>query len=93
MKLINFKEMNVEVEIGNFHIQDVRKGIGNLLFQQARTIEIDELARKIYASERDVEIPDDLFSEMMTVMEGSQLLYRVKKAIIDNAVNVKQEAE
>jgi hypothetical protein len=80
----------VELEIGYFQPQDLRKVIGNALFSQARSIEIDELSRRIHSSNGEMDIPDELFSEMMSSLDGL-LYYRVKKAIEDSVVNVKED--
>jgi hypothetical protein len=89
MKRINFKKVKVEIEIGHFQPQDFSRVIGNALFSLARNIEMDELARKIHASQEAIDIPDEQFAEMMSTLDG-QLFYRVKKAIEANAENVKQ---
>jgi hypothetical protein len=90
MKRINFKEISVELEIGNFQTQDFRKIIGNTLFSQARDIEMDELSRQIHSSDGAINIADSLFSEMMALLDGL-LYYRVKKAIEGSVINVEQE--
>jgi hypothetical protein len=92
MKRINFKEITVEVEIGDFHPQDFRKVIGNALFSQAQSIEMDFLARSIHASDGEIDIPDESFSEMMALLSGL-LYYRVKKAIEGSVVNVDERGE
>jgi uncharacterized membrane protein YcgQ (UPF0703/DUF1980 family) len=93
MKQINFKQIKVEIEIGNFQPQDFRKAIGNTLFSQARNIEMDELSRRIYSSDGAIDIPDEQFSEMMTLLSEQLLYYRVKKAIEGSVINVEQKKE
>jgi hypothetical protein len=90
MKRINFKKIMVEVEIGDFRPQDFRKLIGNALFTQARDIETDELSRRIHSSEGEMDIPDELFSGMMKLLEEI-LYYRIRKAIEGSVVNVEGE--
>lgn len=94
MKQINFKEIPVEVEIGRFEKQDFRKVIGNALHSQAKNLEMDQLARKIFNSNGPIEIAADEFEEMMMILSPA-VYYRVESAIRSNAkevesINVKE---
>lgn len=80
MKEVNFKELNVETEIDNFQTIDLRKEIGNKIHQRAVTIPIDELARKIYHSEDPVDIEDEDYGLMMSIISDSFSLI-VKQAV------------
>lgn len=74
--------------IGDFRTQDIRKQIGNVLFLYARTIEMDELARRIHSSEGELDLDDELFSGMMLLLLEGMVYYRVRKAIEKYAVSV-----
>lgn len=45
---IDFTKLEVEVRIDEFQKQDVREALGNLLFSEAVTVSLDELARRIF---------------------------------------------
>lgn len=75
MKQVNFKEVKVETSIDNFEVVDLRKEIGNALYKRAESVSQDDLARKIYHSEGEVEIEDQDYAEMMQVIEKSFVRY------------------
>jgi hypothetical protein len=92
MKRINFKEIMTEVEIGDFKLRDFSKVIGNALFLQAQSIEMDELARRIHASEGEMDIPDESFFKMMEQLDNGMFL-RIKRAIAGSVINVEERGE
>ena len=81
------------MEIGVSRRQDIRKQIGNVLFLYARTIEMDELGRRIYSSEGEVSIDDKLFSEMMLLLSEGLVYYRIRKAIEEQAASAEGKEE
>lgn len=68
MKKINFKAIEIEVNIDDFQKLDISKEIANILFQNAPSLEIDELSRKIHYSTGEIEIEDLLFSQMIEIL-------------------------
>lgn len=92
MKQVNFKELNVETEIDNFQTIDLRKEIGNKLHQHAVTIPMDELARKIYHSEEPVDIEDEDYGMMMSVISNSFSLI-VRQAVERCTSELKENKE
>ena len=87
MKRINFKKLEVETQIEVFEIKDLTKDIGNGLHAKATDIGMDELARKIYHSDREVEISDQEFSSMMQLIQGV-FYFPIYDAITKNAIDV-----
>lgn len=71
MKRVNFKELSVEIEIDVYETMDFRKEIGNAIHRQAVTIPMDELARKIYHSNEPVDIEDEEYGLMISVLSKS----------------------
>lgn len=68
---INFGKLMVEEAIDSFVETDVRKSVGNMLHRMSVTIPMSELARKIYHSEGEVEIPAECFQEFMDIISKS----------------------
>lgn len=71
MKQVNFKELSVEVGIDDFQQIDMRKEIGNSIHRQAVTVSMSDLARKIFHSEGPIEIDDEDYKAMMSVLSKS----------------------
>ncbi|RHO68262.1 hypothetical protein DW083_16505 [Parabacteroides sp. AF48-14] len=88
MKQVNFKELNVEVDIDSFQKRDVRNLVGNSLHRQAETVPISELAKKIYYSDGIVEISDEDYDVMIPFLRLS-----IKKFIVDSIVKAAEESE
>lgn len=87
MKRVNFKAVKVETSIDNFEIVDLRKDIGNALYKRAESVSQDDLARRIYHTEGEIEIEDQDFSEMMQIIEKSFVRY-IHVAISNAVKNV-----
>jgi len=92
MKRINFKAINVEASIDVFEERDLSKEIGNLLHQKAPNIGMDELARRIYHSEGDMDMEDADFAEMMSLLDGL-IVFRAKQAIAAAAKDFQPKTE
>lgn len=90
MKQVNFKELNVEVEIGVFQNIDMRKDIANAMHRQAVTVPISDLARTIYYSEEAVEISDEDYGAMISIISGSFTLI-IKNAVERSTTDVIKE--
>lgn len=71
MKKVNFKEMSIQLTFeGQPAVLDVRKTVGNTIRQNTADIGLDELARKIYFSEDEVEIPDEYIQAIIRISEN-----------------------
>lgn len=70
MKKINFKELNVEVEIDKYQTADLRHEIGNALHRLSESVPMSELARKIYYSEGEIEIDDTELELARALLKG-----------------------
>lgn len=92
MKQVNFKELNVEVEIDVFQNIDMRKDIANAIHRRAVTVPLSDLARKIYYSDQAVEINDEDYGAMMSIISGSFALV-IKNAVERSATDVIKEDE
>lgn len=90
MKRVNFKELSVEVEIDVYETMDLRKEIGNTMHRQAVTIPMDELARKIYHSDSPVDIENEEYGLMMSIISKSFALI-VLQAIERDTIELKDK--
>lgn len=89
MKQVNFKELNVEIEIDKFQTMDFREQIGNKVHQQAVTIPMDELGRKIFHSDGPVDIEDEEYGMMLSVISHSFSLI-VQQAVERGTIEIKE---
>lgn len=65
---INFKEMNIKLTFeGEPVVMDVRHMVGNVIHQNTADLGMDELARKIYFSDGEVEVPEELIPELLSI--------------------------
>lgn len=87
MKQLNFKELNVEVGIDQYQKHDLRKEIGNALHRASESVPMSDLARNIYYSEGDIEIPDEEFDEMMKLIKPG-----FKRFVLDSIVRSATDA-
>lgn len=85
MKKIDFSQLKVEVNIGEFIGVDVRRDLGNLLFSAANTLEADMLSRKIHGAPAasKVEFDDAECSLLLNLLPKAGVRYAVIKAIED----------
>jgi hypothetical protein len=68
MKKINFKTLRIQLTFEGEPVEmDVRKIVGNIIRQNTSDIGLDELARKIYFSEGEVEIPDEYVGPILHI--------------------------
>ena len=65
---INFKELNVEIGVDQFDLQDWREAIGNALHRASESVPMSELARKIYYSEGPIDISEEDFKTMLALL-------------------------
>jgi len=65
---INLKELNVEIGVDQFELQDWREAIGNALHRASESVPMSELARKIYYSEGPIDISEEDFKTMLALL-------------------------
>ena len=81
----NFKNLTVEVAFDEFKELDLAKQIGNYIHANTNDIGLDDVARVIYHSEGEVDIPDEYVPVILSMVENRQCLFlaAIKKAIIN----------
>lgn len=92
MKQVNFKELNVEVEIDKFQQLDMRHEIGNSIHRQAVTVPMADLGRKIFHSQGLIEIEDEDYKAMMSVLSRSFALL-ISAAVERSTIEIKEKKE
>lgn len=81
MKKVNFNSIDVENIDGSIAKLNIRKDFANALYSQGKTLDVVELARKIWHSENEVELTDE---EVKIVEENIKQFY--PSYIIQNAI-------
>lgn len=83
MKL-NFKQIKVEVTFDEFKELDITKHVGNYIHTNTNDIGLDDVAREIYHSTGEIEVPDEYIPKIKELIESPecQLLAGVKRAIL-----------
>ena len=59
MKKVNFNEIEIENIDGTKAKLNIRKDFANALYSQGKTLDVVELARKIWHSDAETELTDD----------------------------------
>lgn len=82
---VNFKHIQVEVEFDVFKELDITKGLGNYLHVNTSDIGLDDVARDIYHSEGEIEIPQEYVADIIAMVSHNKcaLLAAVKRAIVN----------
>lgn len=83
MKKVDFSRLRVEWPIGVFTTYDGRKEIGNLIYKDASTLELDSLARKIHGAkeEQPLELTDEEMEHVTGVLKRLGVAYYFIAAI------------
>jgi RNA polymerase-interacting CarD/CdnL/TRCF family regulator len=81
MKKVNFNEIEIENIDGSVAKLNIRKDFANALYSQGKTLDVVELARKIWHSENETELTDE---ELKIVEENAKQFY--PSYIVHNAV-------
>lgn len=92
MKRINFKKINVEVSIDKFQEQDLAHQVGEILHRKATGLAMDELARKIFRSEGEIELSDSEFNDVLAALD-EVFYYFMIQGVEKSAVNVGEKTE
>ena len=89
MKKIDFSKLKVEVRIEEYSNIDVRKDLGNMLFNMANTLELDHLSRKVFnAPNKPVNLDGEEYRLLMQALQNGAAKYSIIKAIESNAKDV-----
>ena len=83
MKL-NFKKLEVEVMFDEFRTLDVTKELGNYIHSNTSDIGLDDVAREIYYSDSEVNVPDEYVPAIKSMVEDKRcpLVAGVKRSIL-----------
>ena len=82
--IANFKKTNIEVKFGEFRELDIATQLGNYIHSNTTDIGLDDVARKIYYSEGEIEISAEHAAVIKELMNEDQcpFLAFVKQAVI-----------
>ncbi|WP_308773742.1 hypothetical protein [uncultured Bacteroides sp.] len=68
MKKIDFRKVKIQLTFEGHPVEmDIRKAFGNIIHQNTADLGVDELARKIYFSDGEVEIPEEYISILLDI--------------------------
>ncbi|MBR1527122.1 MAG: hypothetical protein IJ640_10785 [Prevotella sp.] len=83
MKKINFSKIDVQVSFdGSRQTFDVSKTLGNAMMYNGSVLSdigFEELARKIYFSDTEVEVPDEYVRPLLQVIMESNFVVAIKR--------------
>ena len=86
MNRINFKQVEAQTSFdGTTQVFDVAKALGNaMMYNSSILLDIgfEELAKEIYFSEGEVEVPDDYRTAIKEVVRQSPFIAAVKRQLI-----------
>jgi len=83
-KKVNFKELPVQIELEGEAVKiDVRKDIGNFIYQNSRDLGVLELARKIYHSDGEIEMSQQELTILKTLIEESRITLPLRLALLN----------
>ena len=86
MKQIDFSKLKMEVAIGEYSDEDVRSALGNMLFRNASSLELDQLARKIFnAPQEPIQLEETELRMIAETLRQSNARYSFIQAIEQNA--------
>jgi len=75
--------LSVQTELEGEPVKiDVRKDIGNFIYQNSRDLGALELARKIYFSDGEVEIPQREIDALKSLIEESKITLPLRIALL-----------
>jgi len=83
-KKVNFKQLEVQLELEGEKVEmDVRKDIGNFIYQNSRDLGALELARKIYFSDGEVEMTRQETAALTGLIEESKITLPLRIALLN----------
>jgi len=87
-KKVNFKELTVQMELEGEPVKlDVRKDIGNFIYQNSRDLGALELARRIYFSEGDMEMSQAETETLASLVQESKITLPLRIALLNITSN------
>jgi hypothetical protein len=90
MKKINFRHLEVQTSFdGQTQVCDIAHDIGNLMMYNGSVlldIGFEDLAKEIYYSEGEVDIPDQYAKAIAQVVSESKLLATIKRQLIHTLI-------
>lgn len=81
-KAIDFKNVPVELRIGEAEPTDVRRSVGNAINRNTSDIGLADFARKIFYSEEPVEIPKEYVVEVTRIITCDEYLLAPAKTAV-----------
>jgi hypothetical protein len=86
VKKANFKELPVQLELDGKPVKmDVRKDIGNFIYQNSRDLDALELAQKIYRSDGEIELTQTEVTTITGLIEESRITLPLRLALLNIA--------
>lgn len=90
MKKIDFSAIAIQLTIeGEPAIKDVRKDLGNILYQ-GNDVAVSDFGKQVYYSEGPIGVPHHLINPICQVVMTSTLIAPAKVAIV-NVLNKEEE--
>ncbi|WP_418549424.1 hypothetical protein [Parabacteroides goldsteinii] len=81
-KAIDFKNVPVEIRIGEAEPTDVRRSVGNAINRNTSDIGLADFARKIFYAEAPVEIPAEYVREITGIVTRDEYLLAPAKVAV-----------
>lgn len=81
-KVIDFKNVPVELRIGEPEPTDVRRSVGNAINRNTSDIGLADFARKVFYSEEPVEIPTEYIVEITRIVTRDEYLLAPAKVAV-----------
>lgn len=95
MKKINFKNLEVQTSFeGTKDVFDTTKVIGNLMMYNGSVlldIGFEDLAKRIYYSDGEVDIPNKYVGALSEVIKNSNFIAAIKRELINKLTNKEEE--
>lgn len=81
-KVINFKNVPVELRIGEAEPTDMRRSVGNAINRNTSDIALADFARKIFYSTEPIEIPVEFIPEITRIVTRDEYLLAPAKTAV-----------
>lgn len=77
---VNFAKVEIQPTVeGPKKVIDFRKPIGNLVWGTSTDIETSDFGRSIYFSDGDLDVPEEMASTILAIIENSSCYAPVKR--------------
>lgn len=81
-KAIDFKNVPVELRIGEAEPTDIRRSVGNAINRNTSDIALADFARKIFYSTEPIEIPVEFIPEITRIVTRDEYLLAPAKTAV-----------